>query len=222
MKRFARNGVLVVAAASGAMAVAGPAFADSAADGSAADSPGVASGNSIQLPVHVPVNVCGNTVNVLGLLNPVAGNSCANEGGSRGGGSGGSSTSGGASAQSVESDSPGLLSGNGIQAPVDVPVNVSGNSVNVVGIGNPVFGNESVNGPGEPPATSTPEPPAPPRSERTPPEPQAPPATREVPPTGPSLAHTGADATVPAVAGGAVLLLAGTVLYRRFRPHQGR
>ncbi|WP_442973844.1 chaplin [Saccharothrix sp. ST-888] len=28
--------------------------------------------------MHVPVNVCGNTVNVIGLMNPAAGNSCAN------------------------------------------------------------------------------------------------------------------------------------------------
>ncbi|WP_442973910.1 chaplin family protein [Saccharothrix sp. ST-888] len=30
--------------------------------------------------MHVPVNVCGNTVNVIGLMNPAAGNSCANAG----------------------------------------------------------------------------------------------------------------------------------------------
>ncbi len=33
-------------------------------------SPGVVSGNLVQVPVHVPTNVCGNTVNVIGLLNP--------------------------------------------------------------------------------------------------------------------------------------------------------
>ncbi|GAA3291047.1 hypothetical protein GCM10020295_06880 [Streptomyces cinereospinus] len=43
-------------------------------------SPGVISGNTVQLPVHVPVNVCGNTVNVVGLLDPAAGNRCANTG----------------------------------------------------------------------------------------------------------------------------------------------
>ncbi len=42
-------------------------------------SPGVASGNVVQVPVHVPVNVCGNTVNVIGLLNPTFGNSCVNK-----------------------------------------------------------------------------------------------------------------------------------------------
>ncbi|GAA0674965.1 hypothetical protein GCM10010193_29910 [Kitasatospora atroaurantiaca] len=48
------------------------------AEGVAAGSPGVASGNLIQVPVHIPVNVCGNTVNVIGALNPAFGNSCAN------------------------------------------------------------------------------------------------------------------------------------------------
>jgi hypothetical protein len=42
------------------------------------NSPGVLSGNSIQLPIHIPVNVCGNTVDVIGALNPAFGNSCLN------------------------------------------------------------------------------------------------------------------------------------------------
>ncbi|MCI0384643.1 chaplin [Streptomyces sp. CNQ085] len=57
---------------------AGAASADSGAQGAAAQSPGVGSGNLIQVPVHVPVNVCGNTVNVIGLLNPAFGNTCVN------------------------------------------------------------------------------------------------------------------------------------------------
>ncbi|GLW02319.1 hypothetical protein Slala05_59490 [Streptomyces lavendulae subsp. lavendulae] len=36
------------------------------------------SGNLVQVPVHVPVNVCGNTVNVIALLNPAFGNTCVN------------------------------------------------------------------------------------------------------------------------------------------------
>ncbi|MFD7861010.1 chaplin [Streptomyces sp. NPDC057682] len=61
-----------------AMGAAAPAFADSGAEGAAVNSPGVVSGNVIQVPVHVPVNVCGNTINVVGLLNPAFGNTCAN------------------------------------------------------------------------------------------------------------------------------------------------
>ncbi|MFP3989195.1 chaplin [Streptomyces sp. E11-3] len=58
---------------------AGVAVADAGAQGSAAHSPGVLSGNVVQVPVHIPVNVCGNTVNVIGLLNPAFGNTCVND-----------------------------------------------------------------------------------------------------------------------------------------------
>ncbi|MET8504009.1 chaplin [Streptomyces sp. NPDC004787] len=57
---------------------AGVASADAGAQGKAVHSPGVASGNVVQVPVHVPVNVSGNTINVIGLLNPAFGNSAAN------------------------------------------------------------------------------------------------------------------------------------------------
>ncbi|MFJ4712615.1 chaplin [Streptomyces sp. NPDC088785] len=44
------------------------------ADGKAVKSPGVGSGNLVQVPVHVPVNAVGNTVSVIGALNPAFGN----------------------------------------------------------------------------------------------------------------------------------------------------
>ncbi|MFI9603767.1 chaplin [Streptomyces sp. NPDC052043] len=72
-----KKSVAVVTGALVALGMAGPAFADSGAMGTAANSPGVLSGNAIQLPVHVPVKVCGNTVDVVALLNPAFGN-CAN------------------------------------------------------------------------------------------------------------------------------------------------
>ncbi|MEU5250044.1 chaplin, partial [Streptomyces asoensis] len=62
-------------------ASAGAAFADAGAEGAAVKSPGVVSGNVVQIPVHVPVNLCGNTINVIGLLNPAFGNTCATTGG---------------------------------------------------------------------------------------------------------------------------------------------
>ncbi|MCQ4083362.1 chaplin [Streptomyces sp. RB6PN25] len=61
-----------------AVAAAGVATADAGAHGAAVNSPGVISGNNVQAPVHVPVNVSGNTVNVIGLLNPAFGNSAFN------------------------------------------------------------------------------------------------------------------------------------------------
>ncbi|GHG07253.1 chaplin [Streptomyces filamentosus] len=71
---------LAVALAAGAAVVGGAsmASADAGAQGAAVHSPGVGSGNLVQVPVHVPVNACGNTVSVIGLLNPSFGNVCAN------------------------------------------------------------------------------------------------------------------------------------------------
>ncbi|MGW2786188.1 chaplin [Streptomyces populi] len=62
------------------LATAGTAAADNGpVVGVAQDSPGVLSGNVVQVPVDVDANVCGNTVNVVGLLNPAIGNSCSND-----------------------------------------------------------------------------------------------------------------------------------------------
>ncbi|MER6129692.1 chaplin, partial [Streptomyces sp. NPDC001795] len=142
MRQVTRKGLMTVAAATGVLAVTGGyAHADSGANGSATDSPGVLSGNVIQAPVHIPVNVCGNTVNVIGLLNPAAGNTCAN-------GGAGSHNGGGSHASGHTSGSGGVGSGNNVQAPVDVPVNVCGNTVNVGGLGNAAVGNDCANTPG--------------------------------------------------------------------------
>ncbi|MET8946525.1 chaplin [Streptomyces sp. NPDC004542] len=71
--------VAAAAATSGlVLAGAGLAVADSAAQGSAAHSPGVVSGNAIQVPVHVPVGVCGDTISVIGFMNPASDNACIN------------------------------------------------------------------------------------------------------------------------------------------------
>ncbi|MFG2860041.1 chaplin [Streptomyces sioyaensis] len=61
------------------LAGAGLAVADSGAQGAAVNSPGVVSGNTVQVPVHVPVSVCGNTVSVVGLMNPSFGENCVNK-----------------------------------------------------------------------------------------------------------------------------------------------
>ncbi|MGW3495351.1 chaplin [Streptomyces sp. NPDC001020] len=225
MKRVTRNGLIAVAAASGAMTVALPAHADSAAQGTAAGSPGLISGNTIQLPVNVPVNVCGNTVDVVGLLNPAVGNTCANRGtvhhavpggGVSTGPSHHAASDGGAFAHGRATDSPGLLSGNEVQLPVDLPVNVSGNSVNVAGVGNAATGNTSTNGWVDRPHHHAPRPVVAPPEAHTP-TPGSRPRPRPVPQPTAALAHTGADATVPALAGSAALVLGGAILYRRSR-----
>ncbi|WP_329319968.1 chaplin [Streptomyces sp. NBC_01262] len=73
--------VVAAAAVTGGLVAAGAgvAVADAGAQGAAIGSPGVLSGNVIQVPVHIPVNVCGNTINVIGLLNPAIGNTCINK-----------------------------------------------------------------------------------------------------------------------------------------------
>ncbi|MER6343107.1 chaplin ChpG [Streptomyces sp. NPDC001595] len=79
MSRIAKGLVLTSAAVAAVAGTAGVAAADSGAQGAAAHSPGVLSGNVVQVPVHIPVNVCGNTVDIIGLLNPAFGNTCVND-----------------------------------------------------------------------------------------------------------------------------------------------
>ncbi|KWT63029.1 hypothetical protein ADL21_04935 [Streptomyces albus subsp. albus] len=146
MRQVGKKGLITMAAASGVLAVAsGYAHADAGAQGNAAHSPGVLAGNAGQLPVDIPVQACGNSANVVGLLNPAMGNGCGNVGGSHGGAHGdrrhGGNGQGGSGAQGSAQGSPGVASGNHVQAPIHAPVNACGNSVNVVGLGNPVNAN---------------------------------------------------------------------------------
>ncbi|MFB7461176.1 chaplin [Streptomyces sp. NPDC088337] len=60
------------------MTCAGTAAADAGATGTASNSPGVLSGNVIQLPIDLGLNLCGNSIDLIGLLNPAAGNVCTN------------------------------------------------------------------------------------------------------------------------------------------------
>ncbi|MBL1106402.1 chaplin [Streptomyces sp. 5-8] len=76
---IAKKAALVMTAAGiAAGASAGAAVADAGAQGAAVNSPGVASGNVVQIPVHVPINAEGLSVNVIGLLNPAFGNTGVN------------------------------------------------------------------------------------------------------------------------------------------------
>ncbi|MFJ9840756.1 chaplin [Kitasatospora sp. NPDC101155] len=78
MQNVKKVAVLSAAAAGLVLGAAGSAAASSGAEGVAAGSPGVVSGNQIQIPVHIPINLCGNSIAAAGLLNPAFGNSCAN------------------------------------------------------------------------------------------------------------------------------------------------
>jgi hypothetical protein len=44
----------------------------------ASQSPGFIAGNVVQAPLNIPVNACGNSINVIGVLNPAFGNECKN------------------------------------------------------------------------------------------------------------------------------------------------
>ncbi|AQS70422.1 chaplin [Streptomyces pactum] len=250
MRQGTRKGLMTMAAATGVLAAAGgAAHADSGAHGSSSGSPGVLSGNTVQAPVHVPVNVCGNTVDVVGVLNPAMGNSCANNDGGASGGygdSGQDGSHGGSHADGHATDSPGVASGNHVEAPVHVPVNVCGNSVNVVGALNPTTGNDCANGGGGDHSTppdggheTPPEEPGDPGDPGDPGEPGTPgnpPDSGDETPEGSShvsrpdtqtvaqpqgdarLAETGSDLPLGlALPVGAGALLAGTVLYRKAR-----
>ncbi|MGW4566866.1 chaplin [Streptomyces sp. NPDC004561] len=76
MKKLKKAAAVTMVAGGLVAAGAGMASATDGAwaGGQAAGSPGVASGNVVQVPVHVPVNAVGNSVNVIGLLNPAFGN----------------------------------------------------------------------------------------------------------------------------------------------------
>jgi len=79
VKKLKQATAITIAAGGLVAAGAGVAAADAGAEGAAVGSPGVVSGNNIQVPVHIPVNLCGNTVNVLSVLNPTFGNVCVNK-----------------------------------------------------------------------------------------------------------------------------------------------
>ncbi|MFF3752707.1 chaplin family protein [Streptomyces sp. NPDC002018] len=252
MRQVTRKGLITVAAAGGVLALGGGhAHADSGAEGTAAKSPGVLSGNTVQVPVHVPVNVCGNTVDVVGVLNPAFGNGCANGGGPSSGAQGGSGTApggggshqggshhgggsqpgatdtvpgGGSHAEGGSANSPGVGSGNTIEVPIEIPVNVCGNSVSLGGLLNPATGNGCENdapvappvGPEQPGKPVVPVKPEKPTQVRiVPPSPE--PRTVTPPEASGTLARTGAGGLGIAVPVGAGLLLAGSLIYRRAR-----
>jgi hypothetical protein len=141
MRHILSRSVLTVAAASSILAVTGGyANADSDAQGGASHSPGVLSGNSVEAPVDVPLNACGNSVNVVGAGNAALGNTCANESHSH------HAAAGTSAAHSPATEgSPGVGAGNAVKVPVDVPVEMCGNTVDPGGLLNAAFGNSCTN-----------------------------------------------------------------------------
>lgn len=302
MRELIGKGLLTAAAASSVLSMTGGYAAATDGAATAAGSPGLLSGNSVQAPVEIPVNVCGNTVNAAGVGNPAMGNSCGNSSGAHaalpkhrpahhaqpvapraepathtapakespaahhdsdassthgakprehGGGSepskGGQHTGhgdddGGSSASGAATNSPGLLGGNLLQAPLDIPVNACGNTVDLVGLLNPAMGNGCANGsdgvvphaPLQPPTPPTPNAPVDPLDPSKPPThnseepPAVPVAHTKMLPEQPraveegdiidQLAETGSNANLLGTAAmSAGLLISGGILYRRSR-----
>ncbi|MFG2247070.1 chaplin family protein [Spirillospora sp. NPDC048823] len=80
---------------------------------------GVASGNQVDAPVSLPVNVCGNGAGVLGYADA--------------GCDGGAKVKGGGKSGQVTDGTGGVIAGNQVNAPVSAPVNVCGNAVAIAG-----------------------------------------------------------------------------------------
>lgn len=78
MKLMQKAAVLAGLTGAVVLLAGGVASADDGPVGVATGSPGVASGNVIQVPVNVDANVCGNSIALVGLLDPAFGNVCAN------------------------------------------------------------------------------------------------------------------------------------------------
>ncbi|MER7481055.1 chaplin [Streptomyces sp. NPDC126510] len=239
MRQTLSKGAFAAAAATGILSLYGsPALADSDASGVAKDSPGVLSGNSVQVPVEVPVNLCGNTVNVLAALNTAFGNSCRNISHKSSG------HEEGADASAVVKGSPGVGSGNNVQVPVEAPVNACGNSVNGGALFNDALENDCENGSygggygdDDKPSTEEEKPKPPAKGGSVPPDSEKPRSTtpdtedssiteeaeeQEEPGSLPQLAETGSEALAAASAASAVLIAGGVLMYRRGRTTSSR
>ncbi|MFE9098369.1 chaplin family protein [Streptomyces sp. NPDC007264] len=200
MRQTLSRGMVAAAAATGILSLCGnPVYADSGAGSAASGSPGVASGNTVQVPVDAPVNLCGNTVDVVAVLNPAFGNACANGSGA------GSST---VPAQTPRATGP----GDDHDRPGNGNGNDHGNGVSRPG--RPEGGQQS-----RPSGNSS----TPPRTApgRRPDAPQAatPPRTVGTTPSrmAPTLAETGSEGLIAASAVSVAMLAGGLILYRRSR-----
>jgi hypothetical protein len=94
---------------------------------------GFVNGNQISVPIDQPVNICGNSLALLGLANSQA--VCSN---GRGGG-----RREGIRVDQDASYNHGFLNGNQISVPIDQPTNICGNALGILGAasGSAVCGN---------------------------------------------------------------------------------
>ncbi|MFF8945266.1 chaplin [Streptomyces sp. NPDC014864] len=191
MRQTLSRGVFVAAAATSVLSLyANPALADTFANGSSSGSPGVLSGNTVQAPIDVPVNACGNTVDVVAGLNPAFGNSCAGQANAT------------ATTDTPTPSTPPVRStpepGSGDEQPPAGDYHT---------LPAPTDKHSTPPGYGEPePGPTFP----PPRGASMPP-------AEHMQPHAPELAQTGAGALLATSAASAALIAGGAVLYRRAR-----
>ncbi|MQS13574.1 chaplin [Streptomyces kaniharaensis] len=138
MRNFKKAAALSVVAAGLVVGAAGSATAASGANALSSGASGALAGNQVQAPLNVPVLLCGNFVNVIGALTP-AGNACPS--------SANSTVANTSGADAITTNSTGALAGNQVQAPLNVPVTLCGNSVNAIGALNPMFGCATMDAP---------------------------------------------------------------------------
>jgi hypothetical protein len=96
-------------------------------DQDTSDNNGILNGAQIYAPVDIPINVCGNSLALLGEANAQA--ICGNSDRGR-------STESGWAVNQKSSDNNGILNGAQIYAPVHLPVNLAGNSAALLGEAN--------------------------------------------------------------------------------------
>ncbi|MGW4020883.1 chaplin family protein [Streptomyces sp. NPDC005009] len=186
------------------------------------------SGNKAEVPVTAPVNMCHNALYGVAAFNETHDNSCGNtshqaEDRSSGAAPRDSSGHQGEDAGDSAEGSYGALHGNEVRVPVHMPVNMCGNTAELISLFNDSYGNSCGNyggyggyGEEDEPEKETP----PPTHVRMPPahEVEKPPAEEaEVPGNPPHLAETGSDGMIAAAAAGAVLIAGGAMVYRRGR-----
>lgn len=130
MNTWVRRSLNTGALAAGALlaaGVAGPAHADTTAV--SAGNNGILNGTQVYAPIQLPVNVCGNSVAVLGVA----------QAGCEGGSVAALNPEWGwdhyqRETTMVSAGNNGILNGTQIYAPIQAPVNVCGNAIGVLGV----------------------------------------------------------------------------------------
>lgn len=151
MHNTAKRGV-VFAVATGGLLLAGAAQSTAeAAVGIAQNGggpAGVLSGDSIDIPAGISLNVCGNGIAVLGTTTPTA--DCSGETAGAASGSAAKTTT--AAVAGSTGRRGGVLSALAVRAPINVPVNVCGNLAAVAGTADSGSGSTCSAGPAAGPA----------------------------------------------------------------------